>query len=534
MSVISITDRLKLQKSIFESELDRISLLRYKNTSNNIKRIKVYRNHSFELIANTISVFLNYADLNVVFEYSDYDDSFSFFDFDNSVDSVLIWIDTDRYQKKENEIEEFLTDRIKDLRTRFTKPVLVAAIGRKLKCELPDVINIDCQSILSTIGGDCFNERLEPITGTRLSNNACLIMSKYLGLKYIPAALNPSLKAIFIDLDNTLYKGVLGEDGVNGIKITEAHRQLQSQLRELSKRLLVCVISKNEKSDVDKLFSENKEMMLSSSDITHIYASWQNKSEMVSQALSLLNISANAVLVIDDNVGELSEINSVYRDIQFIHASDNANITNNVLSFYPGLLAIISSKDDNLRKSDIQANVIRKELQTKLSTEDFLRQLKMQVRVLCNDVDGKNRIAQLSCKTNQFIFNYKRYSITDIENRLEDNNYLIVSLHLKDSLSDSGMIGVLVLKRESQDTSFLEECFISCRALGRGIDNLIVYEAINAGLEKLKTPRLRTNFTVGERNEPARRFYKSYLKKYERPTVFKNLSKSNLVTFVYR
>ena len=127
-------DKISLQKFLFEQEPARTDLLKYVTQSTNKKRIKVYRNHSFELIANTIKAYLDYADLNINFEYSDYDDSLSFIDFDDTVDAVLLWVDADRYNI--DHLETFINNRIKELRTHYSKPILLGVLGKQINVSL--------------------------------------------------------------------------------------------------------------------------------------------------------------------------------------------------------------------------------------------------------------------------------------------------------------------------------------------------------------------------------------------------------------
>ena len=114
---------------------------------------------------------------------------------------------------------------------------------------------------------------------------------------------------------------------------------------------------------------------------------------------------------------------------------------------------------------------------------------------------------------NQFIFNYQRYSISEVESFMGSENGCVVSVSLKDKLSDSGIIGVVFVTKNS-GVGLLEECFVSCRALGRGIDDAIVLGSIKAALDYLHVSKLKVNFTEGERNLPAKEFVNSKLGSY--------------------
>ena len=519
-----------LQKYLFDHVPLRSELIKIDNDCVQKYSIKVFRNHSFELISSVIHAYLKYAGMNIEFHYSDYDDSFSFFDFSDTEDAVLLWMDLSRYAV--DDVESFVADRVKDIKNRTSKPVLVVTTGRRISLG-KDIFSFDLDSLEQEIGEGFFDLKREGLTGTKLSNKACLAAARELGTKYLPALFRPALKAIVVDLDNTLYKGVLGEDGIEGIELTSAHAALQKKLTELAAQgFFICVVSKNDQSDVEKMFDLRSDFPLQKSALTFIIASWQAKSKSILDIAARLNIGTDSILFIDDNMGELSEVSSRIPDIHLLHAQDDASATLRALSCFPGLLKVFQNREDTLRQSDVQANEQRRKLQENLSHEEYLRNLGMELCILLDDEAGKARIAELSNKTNQFIFTYRRYTFAQVEALIAGRNSVIVSLHLRDKLSDSGMIGALVLVREG-DTAVLDEMYISCRALGRGIDDIIIFEAIGDGLKKLSVNKLQVNFIRGERNRPAEMFYQQYLSGYAAPAMFEPRPQSDLVNIIH-
>ena len=198
----------ELQNIIFNSNLTRRMLLDYKSKVKNTPKYKVqvFRNHSFELIEHTIPMYLDYAGMNVEFNYSGYDDSFSFLELDPLSDMIIVWVDTDRY--KNRNAEELLLDRIKQLKLKYLRPVLVMPLGMKFAFELVGVTIFNVDEIKDKYGIKLIDERTLKATGTRLSNSAMLLISRILGLKYLPALLKPLLKCIVLDLDEyTFIKG---------------------------------------------------------------------------------------------------------------------------------------------------------------------------------------------------------------------------------------------------------------------------------------------------------------------------------------
>ena len=489
----------------------RRQLLEYVPTSDREIKICVYRNHSFELVEHIIGAYLDFAGYKASFCYSDYDDSLSFLHFDANADLLILWLDLDRY--KIADVASFVKERIAALRKSFSKPVVFVPIGRTA-IRTDEVPVVDVAALQVQLGDRFYDERLESATGTRLSSAALMLLSKELGLRYIPALLAPTLKAIVLDLDNTLYEGVLGEDGVEGVRLTEGHKHLQEYLKEKGKEgFFLCVASKNDARDVEKLFDERKDFPLRKEDFTVICASWDEKSHSVEKVLKILNVGADSLLFVDDNVGELAAMRAAFPSVKLLHASLDGEETYRMISYYPGLLRLRAGADDALRKADVLSNVARDEMRQTMSKEEYIRSLEMKLVFNVNVEEYAPRISELANKTNQFIFNYKRYDLATVEGMMRDRGSVVISAKLSDKLSDSGTIGVAA-GRKADDAFILEECFVSCRALGRGIDDLLVLGMIQTAMNACGSDRLAVQFKKGERNEPAQKFVDAHLNGY--------------------
>lgn len=520
-----------LQNFIFENKLTRSELLGYVSENKNFKkfRISVYRNHSFELIENTIKPFLDYAKIQADFLYSDYDDSLSFLNLDLTSDMVIVWLDFSRYNNEN--IEEFVKGRIDYLTTIYSKKILFIPFESDLKITNTSVVNYDLSEIKRKFADKYLDLRLEQFSGTKLSPKALIEISKDLGLNYIPSMLLPNIKALVFDLDNTLYKGVLGEDGINGIELTPEHKKLQEHIVELSKQgFFICLASKNEEEDVLKMFNERKDFPLQLEHITKYYVSWNEKSVAIFEIAKFLNIGIDSILFVDDNMGEIISMLNVHPQIKYILAKDNADITLEILKNYPTMLKLNIKDEDKIRAKDAQANEQRQLLQQTLSKEDYIKSLEIKLTYSIDKKEQIARISELANKTNQFICAYKRYSEAEVEKLMNNENSIVISTKLKDKLSDSGIIGVCVMKN-NENYLEMEECFISCRALGRGIDDNIVFYPIKLALDKFGKENLKINFVVGERNKPAQNFLEENLADFINKTAgFSKKINQNLVT----
>ncbi|MEG7382016.1 HAD-IIIC family phosphatase, partial [Bacillus subtilis] len=133
---------------------------------------------------------------------------------------------------------------------------------------------------------------------------------------------------MIVDLDNTLYKGVLGEDGVQGVELTQGHIVLQRHLKLFSQQgLFLGIASKNDEIDVRKLLEERVDFVLKPDDFAYIKASWNDKAESIQEIADLLNIHSSSLLFIDDNLGEIVSVLERHPDIKTIWAQDDAEIT---------------------------------------------------------------------------------------------------------------------------------------------------------------------------------------------------------------
>lgn len=498
-----------LQNFLFEHEPSRRELLSYRSDKSfSESHVQVFRNHSFELIEHTIGAYLEYSGLNINFSYSGYDDSLSFRELDVDSDLLIIWLDATRY--KGISIQDFLKQRVEELKKRYTKPILLIPFGTDIDIQMTGVLIWNLSEIQSELGDKFEDRRSQAITGTALSGKALGIIARKMGLRYLPALLKPAIKGIVVDFDNTLYSGVLGENGIDGVVLTPGHKALQSELKTLAEKgFFLCGASKNEMSDVLELLEQRKDFPLKKEDFTKLCVSWNPKAKSIEEIANYLNINSDSLIFIDDNIGELTSVKMAHPQIKLICAKENAEITCRVLSEYPGLMQFNSNAILN-RKADVQANEQRKELQASMSQEEYIRSLEIHLKFEHDNCSQIARIAELANKTNQFIFNYKRYSQSDVELRISNEEYSVVSVSLSDKLSDSGLVGVCVGKKQA-DYVEIEECFISCRALGRGIDDMIVLGAIWQVANQLGMKKVKVSFQKGQRNTPAEQFIKDCL-----------------------
>jgi FkbH-like protein len=515
--------RSQWQRVIFADSLSRSKLLSLdgRELENPPINIHVYRNQAFEFVASCLKPFLMYAGWAPVLTYSDYDDSL---DFENwrSADLEIIWLDYERYAQPAAELSAWLEARIERLRALSTAPILVAnwasdapaatefnqrlnGIGQSI----PGVRVCDQQSIAQKLGAGYRDARVANLTGMGLSAAACLESARSFGLIWIPPAVRPRLKAIVSDLDNTLYAGVLGEDGHDGVSMTPAHARLQRTLLAFREQgVFLAVVSRNEASDVDRLFEARADFPLRSEHFSARAISWKNKSEGVRDVAAQLRIGTDSILVLDDNAGEIAEIAAHIPGIGLLHAA-NPIETACGLQSYPGLAGYEAGAADSLRISDAAAATQRAQQQRSTQNgREYMRSLNIEIQLHLNSLQHSKRLSELSNKTNQFNTGFLRASEAEAVRRMRSSEYATVSGAVRDQLSDSGTVAA-IFARFTDDAIWLEEIAISCRALGRQIEDVLITEAVRgivrehaAGSGSLSA--LHIFFREGPRNRPAR------------------------------
>ncbi|MFN3786445.1 MAG: HAD-IIIC family phosphatase, partial [Thiothrix sp.] len=367
-------------------------------------------------------------------------------------------------------------------------------------------------SVCAEAGVDLIDRRIAVATGSPVSNPAQAVIARKLACHWFPAALSPPIKALALDLDNTLHKGVLGEDGVHGVELTPQHQALQSAIKALQQQgIFLALVSRNEREDVERLFAERHDYPLKWDDFTVIEVSWGDKASAIARAAAALRIAPDAVLFVDDNIGELAAVTSQLPNVHAIHAHEDASLTQRAIDYYPGLWRWKVTADDVKRNQDMKANALREALLTEVTdTEEYLRNLQVKLVFNHSPQNHLQRIADLCKKTNQFNLALRRFNLAEITERYHSDTSCVACVQLTDRLSDSGIIGVMVAERHGTQLR-IEELCISCRALGRELEDTIILWAIR------KMPQFRDCEEVcfrvqhGPRNQPAVKWLAKHL-----------------------
>ncbi|MED1204711.1 HAD-IIIC family phosphatase [Heyndrickxia acidicola] len=296
----------------------------------------------------------------------------------------------------------------------------------------------------------------------------------------IQLLIKPSKKVLLLDLDNTLWGGVIGEDGLGGIQLGKegkgaAFYYFQKKIKAIKEAgTLLCIVSKNNYDDVKETFEKHPEIILTLDDFTVVKANWERKSKNILDIASELNLSPDSFVFIDDNPVERKEVSTQVTGITVPEfppdVSKLTSFANDLFKRYFSKLRVTT--DDLAKAKNYADNFNRKENQKKFSDfDDFLKSLKIKVDLVENNKEFVSRIHQLINKTNQFNLTTQRYTLAEVNRMLEDETYLFYLFNVSDCFGDNGQTALVLFNKES----FSIELFImSCRIMGRKIENYII------------------------------------------------------------
>ena len=285
-------------------------------------------------------------------------------------------------------------------------------------------------------------------------------------------------KCLILDLDNTIWGGIIGDDGMEGIQVGylglgKIFTELQLWAKQLKQRgIILAICSKNTESIAMEPFQSHPDMVLHMDDIAVFVANWETKVDNIRHIQSILNIGFDSMVFVDNNPFEREIVKSAIPDITVPELpEDPAEYLIYLRSLNLFETAFFTEQDDQ-RTRQYQEEARRNAVLQRFDNEmDFLANLQMVSEVKAFDEFDIPRVAQLSQRSNQFNLRTIRYTEADIKQLSADPNFYTMSLSLKDRFGDHGLIGIVILKKQDDDTLFIDSWIMSCRVLKRGMEN---------------------------------------------------------------
>ena len=369
----------------------------------------------------------------------------------------------------------------------------------------------DVKKLISAIGyQNAYNFKLGFLYQMPYTKNFISLLSSEL-TSFIRFLSSPEKKAIFVDCDNTLWKGILGEDGIEGIQCDRNAQgvlffQFQEFLLEKKREGFVLgLCSKNNEQDVKDAF-EKLNMPLKWDDFIIRKVNWQNKAENLSDAAKELNVGLESFIFIDDNDFEIQSVNLMLPEV-------NTRKLSHVYDEFLQLCDDYSFKRKRLTKEDLEKNEQYVAEQQRISVkasvhsfEEYVQSLAIKSDITINNLGDAARLSQLTEKTNQFNFNKEAFSISQLEKFVAEGN-LVFGLRVSDKFGDYGLVGLILIEIGGKQ-AVLRNFLMSCRALGRLIENEF-FNYVMADLNKRGLDLNEIIFKETAKNIPAKMFFDS-------------------------
>ena len=372
-----------------------------------------------------------------------------------------------------------------------------------------NLLLVDINKVISETSVSVAYNRRQYYTSKSLYTPAFII--KYVEF-ILPAILSVNglvKKALILDCDNTLWKGILGEDGIEQVKMTlddggYYFEEVQHIIVSLAKKgVLICLCSKNNISDVDEIFNKRMKILT----YEHIVAkkiNWESKASNIKFLAQELNIGLDSMVFVDDSKFEINLISELLPQVKtFIVPED--------ISLYPQIMKDIvkeffrlqntSEDEQRIRMYQVEAERNNEKNNTG-NIEQYIDSLNLEILVYKNNFEHLERIVQLCQKTNQFNISTKRYSETEIKNFLsQDEKYTILTFSVKDKYGEYGIVGLAIILYQDVNTAFIDTWLMSCRVMGRNIE-YVIFDFIIKKLAEKNILDLHTVYSKTKKNIP--------------------------------
>ena len=365
-------------------------------------------------------------------------------------------------------------------RVAGSRECFVAHVNRALMDDAPGYVLFHDQQMLALEMGarQWFDPRYY-LEAKMPCGPECLPVYAHSVASVILAAKGKSKKVLVLDLDNTLWGGVVGDDGIGGIRVGqgsaegESYLAFQKYAKSLSQRgVLLAVCSKNDEGNAQEPFEKLPEMSLKLGDFSSFVANWNNKADNLRAIAAELNLGLDSFVFVDDNPAERALVRQFLPQVAVpdmpADAADYVQAVARHRYFEPAALT-----DEDLKRSEyyLQDRQRRQLATAHTDINAFLQSLEMEARIEPINSANIERSTQLVNKSNQFNLTTRRYTLAEIKEKVESEDWLTLTISLRDKMGDNGLISVLLAEQSDQDL-VIDTWVMSCRVLQRGVEAL--------------------------------------------------------------
>jgi FkbH-like protein len=386
---------------------------------------------------------------------------------------------------------------------------------RSIATENPGVYVLDYDGLVARHGRLRWNDERKWLT-VRLpiaAENLNSLAKEW--LRFLQPLAGRVAKACVVDLDNTLWGGIIGEDGMNGIKLGNeypgaAFRDLQRALLDLHQRgILLAICSKNNRDDAMEALQKHPGMLVKPDHFAAIRINWTDKAQNLREIAQELNIGIDALAFVDDNPIERQQVRTQLPEVHIVELPADPMQFAPVLRENPVFERLTLSAEDRQRGAMYQEQREREQLEQGVtSREDFYRSLQQEAEIAPVSKQTLVRVAQLTNKTNQFNLTTRRYTEQQILEIAASPDCGCFSIRVQDRFGDNGLVGVAITRRTNVVCE-IDTFLLSCRVIGRTVETaflcFLAEHARQRGAQRLEGWYLPT-----KKNAPAKEFYASH------------------------
>jgi FkbH-like protein len=334
-------------------------------------------------------------------------------------------------------------------------------------------------------------------------------------LRFLVPLTGRTAKALVVDLDNTLWGGVIGEEGMQGIKLDSeypgaAFQALQRVMLDLARRgILLAVCSKNNLEDAMEALETHPGMLLRSKNFAAMRINWNDKSQNLREIAAELNIGIDSLAFMDDNPAEREQVRAALPEVTVIDMPEDPLDYASTLRECPAFERLTLSAEDQQRTSFYVAERERSQAEQSFQTkEDFYRYLEQEAEIAPVLPATLARISQLTQKTNQFNLTTRRYSEPQIAEMAARPEWQVLSIRLRDRFGDHGLVGVAIT-RDEKEVCEIDTLLLSCRVIGRTVETALLSYLAQAAAARGRQ-RVSGKFLPTKKNAPAKEFYSQH------------------------
>jgi FkbH-like protein len=329
---------------------------------------------------------------------------------------------------------------------------------------------------------------------------------------YVKAMTGLNKKCIVLDLDNTLWGGIVGEDGFNGIKLSptppgNAYMEFQRSLLALNQRgVILAINSKNNEDEALEVIRKHPYMLLREENFASIRINWNDKVSNMKEIVDELNIGIDSIVYFDDDPVNREFMTMNLPEVLTVNMPSDPAYYTSFLHEINDFNVLKITEEDLQRKDMYHQEKQRKHFEKNVTNlEDFLKQLEIKLKLKKADQFTIPRISQLTLKTNQFNLTTKRYQEEEIKQFSQDGNMLVGCAQVEDKFGDNGITGVFIVKKENPKEWFIDTFLLSCRIMGREVEKGILAHIINKAREN-KIERIKAQYIPTKKNKPVESF----------------------------